>query len=126
LFGFGVLPVVISGMSGLLLGSDILDPVRVPTAQRAMARGGLVALISALTYALSLGLFAGVGMSISESHGTGGGWDAMLEVLGLFLVGLIGTVVIGLFTLGWIAIIVGAVAGWLLYKCGPVLQKRVA
>ena len=73
MLGYGVLPVMISGVSGLLLGSDILDPVRVATARRAMARGGLVALISALTSALSLGFFAGVRMSISESHWPGGG-----------------------------------------------------
>ncbi|MCM3873550.1 MAG: hypothetical protein ND895_22935 [Pyrinomonadaceae bacterium] len=118
--GLCVLPILIAFVIGLWFGSDILEPDRVGTSGRAILRGGLVAMSSTLVYSLILGLFAGIWMSISERPPGNG---PILDALQLFLVGLAGTLVLSLFTVGWIAVIVGAIAGWLLYKLRPHFHK---
>jgi hypothetical protein len=94
-------PIVISGIGGLALGSDILDAETTTNALQAVGRGLLVAGFSYLL------LFTGSGLVLAF---------LMKDLIGLILLEFF-IFLYGLFFIGWLLALVGAVAGLLLYLC---------
>ena len=87
-----LLPTFIAGVCGACFGSSILDPSLVRTSGQAAWRGFIVAAASFLFYILLLSVVTSAGAA--------------------FLIFLI----YGSILIGWLVAIVGALAGWLLYR----------
>jgi hypothetical protein len=98
-------PLLTGGISGSAIGVHILNPKRVATGTGAIGRGVLVALFAFILYMLLVGLVTSV---------TAGPFSFELSMIGPFIVLLYGTVV-AIQTAGWVMLLTGAVAGWLLY-----------
>src|SRR6266852_4153901 len=103
---FGIVPVSSAALAGFTVGSRIVDPTRRPTSGRAALRGISVALLS---YVLFMAIYFG---SVALSSQFSGGnrsfenfpyWFLMIFVFGLIFV-------------GWLIVIVGAIAGLLLHE----------
>jgi hypothetical protein len=120
---FAVLPISITFLLGFGLGSDILIPHKVKTSKQAMIKGLKVALSSYLVF---IPLFA---ISIALYHSifdrTPHEWLAVDFVRSLFA-SLIIASYFGSIIIGWLVLIVGAIAGWLLLKYRLLVQKRVS
>jgi hypothetical protein len=89
---FVLLPAFIAGLCGARFGSSILDPARVRTSAQAAGRGVIVAAASFLFYIILISLVTSAGAAF-------------------FFLLFYGSIIIG-----WLVTIVGALAGWLLYK----------
>jgi hypothetical protein len=89
---FVLLPAFVAGVCGACFGSSILDPSRVQTPAQAAGRGFIVAAASFLFYILLISVVASGGVAF-------------------FFLLFYGSIIIG-----WLVAIVGALAGWLLYK----------
>lgn len=94
-----VVPILIAGICGLLLGSSILDAEEIRTAGQAIGQGLMVALLSYLL------LFTGAAVVLAFNN------DDLVGTVALFVI----VFLYGLLFVGWLVAGVGAVAGWLLY-----------
>jgi hypothetical protein len=99
LVGFILVPVLVTGLIGSLLGAGILDPYKVRNGWHAAFRGFIIA---ALSFLLSAILISAWDVSNNE-------YESFVNLL--FMMLIVGTMVIG-----WMAVIVGTFAGWLLYQ----------
>lgn len=96
-------PIILAGICGLLLGSTILDFDETKSASQAAVRGLFVGLLTyLLLFTLPLIIFAFIST------------DLVNDFIGFILLFAI-TFVYGLFIVGWMIAVVGAIAGWLLY-----------
>ena len=120
---YGLLPISITGLLASRLGVAILDIHRVGTSWQAISRGATIAVASFFAYTILLGLVGAVFFSLSE-HTPGS--NRIIEVLMLFFGALLLVPVLGFFIVGWLAVIVGALAGWLLYKSTSVWRRHAA
>ena len=116
----GILPISISGLCGYRVGVSIFDPNQVKTAKQAVVQGIKVALWSYAIFAILWSVIVIISMMISERMPNQGFIIPLLQfTLGaLVMVGVIAAVV-----LGWLVILAGATAGWLLFKIRPLLSK---
>ncbi len=96
-----VVPIVVSGICGLALGSDILDAAVIKSALQAVERGLMIAGLCYLLLFLELTLALAVYID-----------DLMILILLEAIVFLY-----GLLLIGWLLAAVGAAAGGLLYLC---------
>jgi len=96
---FMIIPLLISGLLGSLIGAGILDPFKVTSGWHAAFRGFV---ISVLSFLLSSILISA--------------WDAYNNEYTSFIGTLFMMLVIGSMVIGWLAAIVGTFAGWLLYQ----------
>ena len=122
IFLVGILPVSIAGAVGYSLGASILDSSQTPTAKSAMMRGIEIALWAFALFAPLFSLIAAIHLSIYERAP-----DSMLvvELLKSFIGALLMVSLAGVIILGWLMTLVGAAAGWLLYKLRPAFRIRV-
>jgi hypothetical protein len=93
-------PILIGGISGLLLGSSILDPEEVSTEGQAAVRGLLVGLLSYLL----LFTVSAVILAFKDKDPVG----LVITWTIIFFMGLL--------FVGWLIAGVGAIAGWLLFQ----------
>lgn len=110
---YAIIPISIAFFFGGALGSDILNPNKVTTSTKAILEGIKIALFSFVVYVLAFGLFTAFYQTIfnpnSQDFLT---VDFMKNLLlGLVLSGIVGSIMVG-----WLVIIAGAIAGWLLFK----------
>jgi uncharacterized membrane protein len=110
---FVLIPISVTFFSGLALGSDILNPNKVKTSKEAMIKGLMVALLSYVIFVLLFALYTGFYQTIFDRNP-----HEFLTVdfaknllFGLVLVGIFGSIVVG-----WLVLIIGTIAGWLLFK----------
>ena len=103
-------PAVIAGACGMGFGVDILDRSTVNTTWRATLLGIRVACISFLTYMLILAAVTWVADGRREPL-------LLLYMVLFYLVG-------GAVFFGWLIVLVGAAAGWLLYLSSRTAPRR--
>jgi len=96
---FVIVPLLISGVLGFLIGAAILDPYKVSSGLHAALRG---LLISVLAFLLSSILISA--------------WDSYNNEYTSFIGTLFMMLIVGSMVIGWLAAIVGSFAGWLLYQ----------
>lgn len=106
-------PLAISFLCGEAFGSEILESGIVQTSKQALVKGFK---ISILTYAYFTPIFAAAfAIYICLFHRDQHQWLTIQFIknllAGLFKVGIVGTIVYG-----WLLAILGAAAGWTLYK----------
>ena len=120
---YGLLPISVTAFVASNLGAAILDVDRVGTSRQAFSRGAKIAALSFFSYTILLGLGGGILFSVSE-HTPGS--DRFIEVPMLFFGTLFLVPVLSFFIVGWFAVIVGATAGWLLYKSKSIWRRHAA
>ena len=96
---FMFFPALIAGLLGALLAAAILDPHKVRSAWNAAFRGLIIALLSFLLSAIMIS-----------------GWEAYNNEYGSFGGTLFMMLVVGGMVIGWMALLIGAFAGLLLYQ----------
>lgn len=104
--GFVLVTAAIAGVYGAALGALILDPLHVGTGFRAFGLGCVVAGLSFVTFAFLLSLVSGLQVNSFDFFSA--------FVLFMFF---------GFILVGWALLLIGGVAGWLLfrrYRCGVV------
>ena len=94
-----LVPILISGLIGSFLGSSILNPAKMKSGWRASVRGFLISL---LTYVLFI--FLAAVSSIIPS-------DDPFNVIVFWGFGFL----FGFYFVGWLILLVGTLAGWLLF-----------
>ena len=120
---YGPLPIFIAGVVGSQVGAPILDVQAVSTSRQAVWQGAKVALTSFFAYTILLGFVGGIFFSLSD-HTPGA--NRLIEVPLLFFGALLLVPVWAFFIVGWLAVIVGAIAGWLLFKFRLVVKRHAA
>jgi hypothetical protein len=95
-----VLPGVAAGLAGGLLGAPLLDSARCRSGARAALRGAATSLAALVIFAP---LFA-FGLKWTEP-----GWTSLIGLAWLVLT-------VGLLAVGWMVAVVGAGAGWLVWR----------
>lgn len=106
-------PLLITGLVGSLLGASILDTDRARrSGWRAALRGLLIAVIAYLLYAIVLSAWEGY-----ANHGAFSSGEAFTRTLLMVLIW-------GAIFLGWVAAIIGALAGWILHLIAASREKR--
>jgi hypothetical protein len=113
-------PIALAFLCGEAFGSDILKPGLVQNSRQALVKGVKTFL---LTYAYFTPVFAlsyafYTSMFFRDEHE----WLTVQFIENIFI-GLFKVAVIGLAAFGWILAILGALAGWTLYKF-RTLQER--
>jgi len=111
LWFFCAIPISAAALCGFSVGYRIIDPMNETTAWRAALRGALVAILSYVLFMAAYGVLAVV---LSGSRQNGSVVDTVSTLLTIFLIGVV--------LVGWLILISGAVAGWLLF----VASKRSA
>ena len=96
---FTIIPLLITGLLGSLIGAAILDPFKVTSGWHAALRGLIIAVL--------VFLISSILISVWDSYN-----NEYTSFIGTFLMMLI----IGSMVIGWLALIVGTFAGWLLYR----------
>lgn len=109
---FLLCPLLITGLVGSLLGARILDAQRTNSWWRVALRGLFVAEISYLLYAVVLSAWGGY-----TNHGAFTPAEAFTRMLTMVLIW-------GAIFFGWVAAIIGALAGWLLHFISSSWKKR--
>jgi uncharacterized membrane protein (DUF485 family) len=99
---FLVVPLLVTCLTGALLGAPILDISRVKSGWRAAFQGLMVSVISYVLYAILLSAREGY------FHGSFTFGESFAQMLFY-------TLVVGSFIIGWLVAILGILAGWLLY-----------
>ena len=94
------IPIIVSGFLGLFLGSTILDTEEIKSELQATLRGLMVGLLSYLL------LFTLPAILTMFTSGDFFGTVAAFVIFFLY----------GLFIVGWLIAVVGALAGWLLFQ----------
>jgi hypothetical protein len=120
---YGPLPIAIAGVVGSRFGAAIVNGDMVSTSRQAIWQGAKVALASFFAYTILLGFLEGVFISLTE-HTTGA--NRFIVVPLLFFGALLMIPVWAFFAVGWLAVIEGAIAGWLLLKFRLVVRRRAA
>jgi len=108
LFLFILPPVLLAGIFGFLIGADILNPTKVKASRQAAVRGLLVAVLSWLTFTVVVSILA----PFTEPFRV----NPISWFIGMFLISAL--------LVGWLILIVGIAAGWLLYKHKMSHQKQ--
>lgn len=115
---FGILPVLIAGICGFRLGSSILDANLVKNSKQAIMQGIKVALFS---YAFFIPLFSlGTAFYFSIYEASPNRTfvdDFMGGLLGSLFAGFIGLILVG-----WLIVLISAIAGWILFKLRLVFE----
>lgn len=109
---FGVLPVSIASVCGFSSGASILDPNHVKTSRQAFVQGIKVALWSYAFFAVISVTGLTFYFSIFERSSD---QPFALEFIAIFFEGFY-IALIGLIVVGWLLVIGGAIAGWLLFR----------
>lgn len=91
--------ILIAALYGAALGALILDPTRVGTGSQAFLQGGVVAGFSFVTFVFLFSLF----LSFQSGH-----FDFFTAFFALMLYGSL--------LFGWLVLLVGGLAGWLLFR----------
>ena len=102
---FAAIPISAAALLGFTLGSQIIDPLYRTTAWRAALRGTLVAFFSYVLFAIACAVSVAASTDSSQTASLS---DAASMMVMLFLFGFV--------FVGWLILIVGAFAGWLLYR----------
>jgi hypothetical protein len=100
---FVTLPIVANGLIGALLGAYILDSHRVRSGWLAAFLGLMVSVLGFLCYALLV--------SAREGY-----WHGSLSIEQSFVQMLFLMLLVGSLAIGWMVVMIGGVAGWLLYR----------
>jgi hypothetical protein len=98
-FWFMIVPLFVTGMIGSLFGASILDLRKVRSGWRAALRGLLVGVIAFLLSSIIISF-----------------WIAYTDEYQNFARTLIMMVGVGLLVVGWLVVVTGVFAGWLLYQ----------
>jgi hypothetical protein len=106
-------PLLISGLVGSLLGAAILDAQRVRSGWRAALRGLVTAVMAYLLYAIVWSTWEGY-----ANQGPLSSVEAFTRMLIMVLLW-------GAIFFGWLAAIVGALAGWILHLISASRQKGI-
>lgn len=94
-----IVPILIAGIIGSLLGASILDPHHVRKSWQAALRGLIVAVVAFLLFSI---LFSAWASYTNE-------YQSFVQMLFMMLM-------VGVIAVGWMVAFVGTFAGWLLYK----------
>jgi hypothetical protein len=111
---FGEVPIVAAAFLGFTIGTPIVDRLRVNSAWRAALRGVAVALLS---YVLLIGTWVAA-WAIPDSYGSS---STPRQSLAQFANEIVAVASIGALFVGWLIVLAGAMAGWLLFN----LSKEV-
>ena len=118
-----LIPISIAFIFGVTLGSDILNPNKVRTAKEAMIKGLNVSLLSYVVFVLLFALYFGIYQTIFDRNPHE---FLTVDFAKNLLFGLVIVVFFGTIVVGWLVLIVGTLAGWLLFKCRLVSKLRNA
>jgi len=101
----GTIPVSAAALMGFIFGCRIVDPFYPTTPGRAALRGTLVAFFSYVLFVMAYGVSITL-LSTNYREASLSAAVSMMVVVFLF----------GFVLVGWLLLIVGALAGWLLYR----------
>jgi hypothetical protein len=101
---FGGIPISAAALLGFSVGYRIVDPFYNNTAGGAALRGTLVSFLSYVLFMAAYGALAALSTGSPQTN-------SLENSLGMLLV----VFLFGLFYVGWLILIAGAVAGWLLF-----------
>jgi len=102
---FAAIPISSAALLGFIFGCQIVDPYSRITSGRAALRGMALASFSFVLTIVACGMLAAVSTNLSWS-------DSLVRSAEIMFL----TFIFGFFVVGWLVVIIGALAGWLLYR----------
>ncbi|MCU1264079.1 MAG: hypothetical protein JWM21_397 [Acidobacteria bacterium] len=104
---FVLVPLLVTGFFGSLLGGGILDSSRKRSLWEAALRGLSVAVLAYLSSAILISI-----------------WEANTNQYGRFIEMLFMILLVGSMAIGWLIVVVGVMAGLLLFQLAEYLEKK--